>query len=87
MICVKILNSLDPRDRRYDWSMHCTVDGLAIGAETATWASRTAKFTSMHLREGGQDFAADLVFGFLVSIRTGLDTSQLDVWLMVGNNG
>ena len=59
--------------------MHCTVDGLAIGAETATWANRTAKFTSMHLREGGQDFAADLVFGFLVSTRTGIDMTHLDV--------
>jgi hypothetical protein len=47
--------------------MHCTVDGLDIGAETATWANKTAKFTSMHLREDGQDLAADLVFGFLVS--------------------
>lgn len=29
--------------------------------------NRTARFTSMHLRERGQDYEADLVFGPLVS--------------------
>jgi hypothetical protein len=60
-------NDLDESYSRYDWSMHCTVDGLDIGAETITLRNRTARFSSMHLRQGGQDYAADLVFGFLVS--------------------
>jgi hypothetical protein len=66
VVCIRMGNDLRFHERRYDWSMHCTVDGLDIGAETVTKQNRTARFSSMHLRQGEQDYSADLVFGHLV---------------------